>query len=1153
MDQREADDNQPEPARGFLKELARRHVVQIAIAYSVGAWVVVEIASVVLPAFNAPDWALQGAILLAVLGFPVALVVSWVFDITPQGLRRTDDVDEEKREARAAARRLASERRQITVLNLRLGWVCTDDDIDDAEEIRDALGAYAARVGDIVERHGGIVYRTASQQIIVCFGYPDAHEDDARRAAKTAMAIVADTAAFNQAALAGHKPQTSLRIGIDTDTAVVESVDDEKPRLVGRLLERAEWLSTVAVGGSADGGIVVSDASHRLLGGYFELEHLGDAAQVKGRAETPVYALTRQGRLRSRLEIRGGLTGLVGRAPELALLSQRWEQAEDGQGQVVIVSGEAGLGKSRLVHELKLKVSAQRDAGIVELFCFADYQNSVLHPVRELFRSRLETQLEIAGTDDRITALEQLLAGGGRNLSEAVPLMVDLLGLEADDRYPPMQLAAPLQKSRTLELLLGLLLQPESDGPLLLLIDDYHWADSTFRELIEALVSQGPGLRALIVITTRPEGVPDWIDRSHVTQISISPLTTSETKALVSAIAEEAALPEKAVEQLVRNAQGNPLFAEELTRGVLDVDGSGADADAGVDAGDLDIPLTLQESLLARLDRLTFEAKTVVRLAATIGRQFDYDLSSAFAEELGIEDFELHLQQLVAADIIYQRGLPPNASYSFRHVLIQEAAYQSILKREREDYHRRIAALLQQRFPDACTSSPEVPARHLTSAGMVSEAIPLWLQAGRLAARKAAHQEACNLLRYAVSLLEKLPASAERDAMELDIQIALGPSLMASRGYSAQGVREAYSRAEQLANKAESTLAIAPVLFGLWTHHVVAGNLTRAMELGTRLRSIAETSGSEDLLLESHVLLGVTQSYIGPMKESLSNLSVAAGMYDGERHANHAYIYGQDPKMASLSYSAIPHWWLGRTMTASGCVEDAISHARRIDHPRSLAFALANGARAELKRGEYLRCVEIGAEAADISQKHGYPDFLWMGRFHRCAAEYRMGEGENAVEALQESLRELIAVGNSLSVPYYCSVAADVLSAEGEFDAALAQLAHAKRELEKHGQDLDAAEVHRVRGVVEWRQSLCDDCPPELQPETSLRRAHDLADRQGALSWRLLAAVSLGEFLAERDRPDEARSLVSAALDAMPEKGHLPVFNDASRLLDDLS
>lgn len=1141
------DDGKSPRKRSLIRELVRRHVIPIAIAYSVSAWIIVEISSVVLPAFNAPDWALQGIILLALAGFPVAVIVAWIFDITPGGIVKTDEADAAQARKAAKALHLATERRQLTVLHVRIKWLADADSDHDAETIRDALAALTEVISEAVESFEGSVFHVGAQQLAACFGYPNAGEYDAQHAARAALAIADAVRDFNDSARVARSPRVETGIGVDTGTAVIER-DGESFRIIGSLAERAEWLASIGT----DAAIVVSDDSQALLAGYFSLDRLDEQAPAPGGSAPAAFRLLGEGDRKSRLDVRGDLTTLIGRKPELAMLEQRWAQACDGQGQVVVIAGESGVGKSRLARELKHMVAAENDSHIAEFVCYADYQNSVLHPVSDYLKRQIARSTGTADATEQVAALERRLAVAGLSLPDAMPLMLDLLGLDADDRYPALELAPSLQKSKTLEQLLALLLGHQDDKPRLLLIDDYQWADASFRELMEMIIAHGPSVPALAVFTIRPEGLPEWISRSHVTQISVSPLTSTETKALITAVGEQATLPESVIEQLVSSSRGNPLFAEELTRAVLEIEEGTEAAGTSTVGDDLDIPLTLQESLVARLDRLSVDARTVVRLGATIGREFDYHLSRAFAEVLEVSDFDENLEQLVAADIIYQRGLPPHASYAFRHVLIQEAAYQSILKSERSLYHQRIADLLRERFKPLCEARPELLARHLTRAGRIEEAIPRWLDAGRLAARKAAHVEACSLLQHALQLLEQLPESPERDAIELEIQISLGPALMAVRGYSAQQVRDAYSRAEQLSNKAASTLAIAPVLFGLWTHHVVAGNLTRAMSLGERLSSIAESLGNEDLVIESHVLLGVTQSYIGPMAESLEHLSKAASLYDDERHANHAFIYGQDPKMASLSYSAIPHWWLGYTLTASSCVEDGIAHARKINHPRSLAFALANGARTELKRGDYLRCIELGSEANRVSEKHGYPDFRAMGYFHQLAGEWRTEPSDSTLAALRETLDALVAVGNSLSMPYYHGVLADMLSLEGQFEEALAELMLADRQLKKHGHDLDEVEVHRVRGLVEWRRQQAGDTAT-TDPGVALRQAHDLAVRQGAISWRLVAAVSLAEWLESHDDSEQARSTLTAALEAMPEHGHLPAFNDANRLLDRVS
>jgi class 3 adenylate cyclase len=639
--------------RRFLREVTRRHVVPVTIGYSVAAWLIVQVASIVLPAFSAPIWGLRAVIVLAVLGFPMALVVAWLFDITPKGLVRTSDVDgvlpDLATQALPAPNPIVAERRQITVLHVHLKWAGLRGGTPDAEDLRGATSTFRGQVEKIAERYRAGIVRLNSHRMVLYFGFPEASENDARHAADAALAIVEGARTFTLVGAAVESIRVVARIGIDTDVAVVEAADGHRPEVVGNLTERAEWIQTLA----PDEAIFLSPATQRLLAGYYEIRHVDNLQHDGAGAPLSIYQLVGEAS-QSRLEARGIFAQLIGRETELALLRQRWARMLEGGGEIVVVSGESGLGKSRLIHEFERVVAEDAPAVIQRLVCYADYRNSALYPVRRFFQKQLEDGLSSSdGETALVDSLERRLTAAGCDPTIAVPLMLEFLGRGQTPRYPEPQLSSTLRKTRTLEVLLALLLAPASQVPLLLLIDDFHWADPTFRELVQMIVSQGPGTRVLAILATRPEGIPEWITRAHISQISVGPLTTSETKALVSAIGESIGLPDGVVAKLAHNAQGNPLFAEELTRGVVERgDLKQLDSDSA-DIDDFEIPLTLQESLSAQLDRLPIGARVVARLAATIGREFSYEIIRAFAAGLDVSDFDASLVELVSAEIVY--------------------------------------------------------------------------------------------------------------------------------------------------------------------------------------------------------------------------------------------------------------------------------------------------------------------------------------------------------------------------------------------------------------------------------------------------------------------------------------------------------------------
>ncbi|MEM7101288.1 MAG: AAA family ATPase [Pseudomonadota bacterium] len=1128
-----AQSTQKQPKRSLFQELRRRHVIAVGTVYFVGVWGLVQVADIVLEAFAAPEWVMQLLIVLGVLGFPVALVVSYVFDLTPQGFVVTDEQDalaaretsqDAQQESKHPDELILDERRHITVMYADLSYL----DIDpDPETMRTLDQIVENTTSSVVKRYAGYVQRKDQDGLVVYFGYPDATEQDARHAVQAGLAIQNGLRRVRERELP-EQENLDIRVGIDSGIAVVESqVEHATPQILERITRRARRVSESA---RTSGQVLISSATLENVRGYFTVEPQLEMSLPGDQETQTIVQVTHESGARNRIEARESLVTLNGRDHEFELMKSRWQQTQNGQGSVILLNGEAGMGKSRLVHELKRHVAQDPRAWISECYCSSDFQNRPLHAIGDLFDANLFA--EIDDEQAKITRLEGYFAQFGIDLEATVPLFAELLGLPLpDERYSPPQLSPKRKKEVIIESFIEALLARSDTQPLMLVIEDLHWADASFFDLVSQLVAFGPNQPILLVCTVRPQQTVDWATKSHVTHINLSAIDQENIQSLIRDIAKDASLESQAIRQICDLAQGNPLYAEELTLGALRA-GEHTHKESGL------VPKTLQESLLARLDVLKGEVKTVAKLGATIGARFDYELIAAFAAHLDIHALDEELDALVNADVVYQRGTPPKSQYTFKHVLLQEAAYETLLRRERENYHAQIAEILSSQFPELASRKPEVLAHHLANGGQPEQAIPHYYSAGRMAAQQSAPVEAAHYFEEALKLLNKQEPADDRNALELEIQIALGPALMAIKGYTSSSVRAAYEKAIELCETSTPSARMAPPIFGLWTHRVVAGDLTEAVSLGEKLQEIAITSGSEDLLLESHVLSGVTRSYTGPMAESLRHMESAAQIYDQERHGTHALTFGQDPLMAAISYSAIAQWWLGEPAKAGDSADRAIRIARDLGHTRSLAFALANGARCHLKRGAYERCIEVGEEGSYLSAVFGAPDFKAMAEFHMWAARYEIEPSLAHLEAMTKALQELKTVGNSLSMPYYFSVVAAAQIEQDMLNRAEESLSISHEALSRHGIDSDAAEVHRIDALLSHAKGQKDSA------RQSIQRSLSIAEQDGAVYWQLASHHSQFTMgMAESD------SELRRAREALVDGDALPLLTAVDQLL----
>ncbi len=785
----------------------------------------------------------------------------------------------------------------------------------DPEELRTVVQGYQAACAAIIERYAGSIAQYLGDGLLVYFGYPAAHEDDAARAVRAGLEIVGT---IHELPL----PNTQLphplrvRIGIHTGLVVVGEMGGGAKReqlALGETPNLAARLQSLATPNT----VVLSAATYRLIEGYFTCQSLG-AQTLKGVPQPfEVYKVLGESGAQSRFEAAAsrGLTPLIGREHEVGLLLERWERAKQAEGQVMLLSGEPGIGKSRLVQVMK-EQSAEEGALRLEFRCSPYHQNSAFYPVIE----HLQRVLQF-GRDDtpqtKLAKLERTLAGYRFPQQDTPPLLAALLSLPHPDSYPPLNLSPQRQKQKTQEALVAWLLEETERSAVYNPWEDVHWADPSSLELLHALIDQAPTARLYILLTFRPEFTPPWGTRSHISQLTLSRLGRAQVAHMIEQVTRGKTLPGDIVQQIVAKTDGVPLFVEELTKAVLEQD-VGAHSCAPLP---LAIPATLHDSLMARLDRLN-TAKEIAQLGATLGREFSYELIQAVSP-LDAETLRKALTRLVEAELIYQRGLPPQARYVFKHALVQDAAYQSLLKSRRQQLHQQIAQVLEERFPETNETQPELLAHHYTEAGLVERAISYWQKAGEQATQRSANLEAINHLTKGLELLNTLPDTPARAHQEISLQIILGSALMASKGYAAPEVERAYTRAHELCQQVRETLQLFPVLWGLWAFYLDRAAHHTARQWGEEYLSLTQRQQNPTFLLGAHRVLGESLAWLGELDSAQAHLQQGVALANPERLQSHAFLFGQSPELDCLSRVAHVQWRraipTGRSRSVARC------------------------------------------------------------------------------------------------------------------------------------------------------------------------------------------------------------------------------------------
>src|SRR5262245_47335354 len=1023
------------------------------------------------------------------------------------------------------------ERRQLTVLFCDLVRSTELSGRLDPEEWEEVVRAYQEATAAVVEKHGGHLAQYLGDGVLVYFGYPQAHEDDAERALRAGLAIVNALPELN-AGLAADR-QLAVRVGIHTGPVVVSRLGGGSRRetlALGETTNVAARLQGLAVPDT----VVASAATQALVPGIFVLEELG-AQALKGVAEPMVcYRVLRPSGVRSRLDVAAGrLTRFVGRDLELATLVDRWERAAEGEGQNVLVVGEAGVGKSRLVYQLHERLAAVPHTWL-ECRATPYTEGTPFHPVIDLVQQGLAFAPEDTAAD-KVEKLQRAVTLARFDRAEAVPLVADFLELAPPEGYPRLALNPDVQRRKTMELLAAWNLALAEVQPLVLLIEDLHWVDPSSLELLGRLMAQTATARVLLIGTARPDFTPPWPARSNLMTLQLARLTKRQAREMIEALAG-GSLSAELVDTLVARADGVPLYVEELTKGVAE-----PNVARGVDA----IPATLADSLMARLDRLS-AAKGVAQRASVIGREFPYALLAAMAE-MDEAALQHGLARLVEAEILFVRGEPPAAAYTFKHALVQEAAYESLLKRTRQRLHGRVVDVLIERFPERVAAEPEVVARHAEAAGRPDDAITYYDRAGEQAQAGSAHEEAIGQFRNAIVLLEARPAGAERDARELRVQLALGASLNAVRGFSHAETGVAYERALVLAAATADGPRLGLARGGLGHVYYNRGEVERGRALGAELLADAEARGDREQVQMGHNAVAIPEFYQGKFASSLAHCKRALRLYEPVQHHAIVSVLGTDTGVNIFTVTAWNLWCLGQPDAALVRAREAVALARRLDHPFNLAHTLVFETAVHWFRRDVAAQRERASEVVALSQTQGFPLWLGVGRALHAAARVTQGDPSALAEIL-DGMALAAATGSQAAAPALFSVLAEAQQAAGQLADAQGTVATGLAIAAQTGQLFFDADLHRLDGDLLLATGGADD-----EAAARYHRALAIAREQGARSFELRAATSLARLLRDKGRPAEARALLAPIYATFTEGFGTPLLTEAKALLEELS
>ena len=1041
--------------------------------------------------------------------------------------------------AKVALARAEAERRQLTVMFCDLVGSTALSARLDPEDLREVIAAYHQTVAKIIAEADGFVSRYMGDGVLVYFGYPQAHEDDAERAVRAGLACIDAVGRLDVKAVG-----LQARVGIATGLVVVGDLIGEGAAQEQSVVGESPNLAARLQGLAATNAVVIAAGTRRLVGDLFEYRDLG-LVEVKGiAAPIPAWQVLRPSAVSSRFEaLRGSaLTRLVGRDEEIDLLLRGWTRAKAGDGQVMLLSGEAGIGKSRIAAELEERLHTEPHLRL-RFFCSPYYQDSALFPfVDQLGRTAGFGRDDPPGS--RREKLEHLLAQA-KTPDEDMALLADLLSLPASERHPLPNLSPQRKKERTLQALIRQLEGQSRRQPILMIFEDAHWIDPTSHELLDLTVEHVRSLPVMLVVTFRSEFQPPWIGQPQVTMLALNRLDHRDRTALVEQIAGSKLLPDEVVDQIVDRTDGVPLFIEELTKSVLESGLLREEADRYVLDRALPpfaIPTSLHDSLMARLDRLA-SVRLVAQIGAAIGREFSYELLRAVSR-LSERELEAALDRLVASELVYQRGAPPDAVYSFKHALVQDAAHGSLLRSSRQQLHAQIAEALEVHSPELLDSQPELFAQHYAEAGLVEKSVIYWGQAGRRSAARSAMAEAAAQFQKGLDQLARLPEAPEHQRQELEFWSALGAALRFAKGQATPEMGRAFARARSLWEQLGSPSEFLHIPYGQSLHHTFLGEIGLAQRLDEDLLRLSRERHDSAGIVLGHDCSGRDLLIAGSFASSRSHFEEVIALYDPISHGSLVHQTGSYPQVISQGYLAIALFCLGFPEQALARSNTAIAEA--LAHPPTLTVSLAQSARLLSLTGDNAALDERATQLIAVATEQGFPLYRTLGTIYRGWVKVNSGDLAEGMSMLRTGSSAYSATGAQTRISYHTALLAKACEIAGQVDEALGHLDNALQLAEAVGERWFMAELYRHKGELMVQQGDSEAA------EEFYRNALGIAEKQEAKLWELRAAVSVARLYCDQGHRSEAHDILAPVYAWFTEAFDTPDLRGAKALLNKL-
>jgi len=1035
-----------------------------------------------------------------------------------------------------------AERRQITVMFCDLVGSTAMSEKLDPEDLRDLMAAYQKACGSVVNRYDGHVAQYLGDGLMVYFGWPRAHEDDAQRAVRAGLEIID--------AVKSVKAPSSLevRIGVATGPVVVgETGDGDAAVPKAAVGETPNVAARVQALASPD-QIVIAASTHRLIGGAFEYDDL-DEQVLKGVVEPlRLWRVLGESKTEGRFEAHtaGGLTPFVGRETEVTTLLDRWQQAKDGEGQVVLICGEPGIGKSRITESLHHRLEDGSHTRL-RLHCSPYHTNSAFYPLIRQFEhgAGLESSDDI---DTTLKKLEAFVALAGVEVQKAVPLFAAMLSLPLGG-YPPLNMSPEKQKALTIEALGAQLTGLATKSPVLFVFEDAHWADPTTLEVLNEFIDRTETDRVLLLITYRPDFQPTWVGPTHITTLNLNRLSRRQGAEIVAKVTGGKPLPTEVLDQIVAKTDGVPLFVEELTKAVLESGLLEERDEAYMLSGPLPplaIPTTLQDSLMARLDRLS-TVRGVAQIGACIGREFSYGLLAAVSP-MGGNELQEALLVLTNSELVYRRGAAPSAVYIFKHALVRDVAYTSLLKGRRREIHAQIAQSLNQISPETAANKPELLAHHYTQAGLADQAISYWVKAARNASVRLAYVEARANLDFASALFEDIPEGEARDEHEIVVCIERGELLRRSLGYAALESGDAYKRAEEILARRPNDRQKFRVNSALGVYHAIRADFSEAHRYLDTANIVADESGEIDLRKVALQQKGFYLLHIGKPAEGIAMLDESAALYRKDREQLLKERKSPDPGATVQTWIAMLNCYLGYADGSYKASDEAIELATIVDHPFLATLALGMGALTAITIRDADRAIRLGESCMALCAEQRLPFWAGWGRAPRGLGLAYKGAVDDAIIEIEGAIADLEELGGHNATPWFGTFLAEVEVLAGRPEHALKTLPEYERMIETSGQVIHLPMINLVAGMA-----LSALPKPDVPgAEAKFRQSMRIAQTQHNKIYELRAAISLARLYAEQEERQTAYDILFPVYDWFTEGFDTADLKDAEALLEKL-